>query len=101
MPPLIARAPLWMQRQSFSKASALTNAVCTIMPVNLHNLEIDGQSIGRSYAAATLLETHGAGFTFITTGATIRGAIVSDPDIVPDPDFLAGALEAGLRELHG
>jgi hypothetical protein len=99
VPPLVARAPLRLQRRFFSKACALTNAVCTIMPANLQNLEVGGQSMARSYAAATLLESHGAGFTFMTAGSAVRGAIVSDPAIVPDPQLLAGALHEGLNDL--
>lgn len=98
-PPLIARAPIWMQRKSFAKASSLTTAVCTILPGSIHRLSIDGQTLSHSYAAATLLETHGAGFTFMTAGPVLRGAIVSDPAIVTDAEFLAACLVEALDEL--
>lgn len=100
-PPFIARMPLWMQRRAFTKASTLTNAVCTIMPARLHELKIDGQSAEESYVAAPLLESHGAAFTFMTSGRAIRGSIVSDPGIVSDPLLLASFMNEAQHELTG
>lgn len=100
-PPLLARLPLSVQRKSIHTASVLTNAVCTILPAAIHKLELDGQSIRHSYAAASLLAGHGAGFTFITAGDAVRGAIISDPHILPDPARLAASFVDSVYELAG
>lgn len=98
-PHIISRMPVSLQRKSFTRASVLTNAVCTIMPSRIHELEIDGQSAKESYVAAPLLETHGASFTFMAGGRAITGALVSDPGIIPDPFLIASFLEEAQREL--
>lgn len=100
-PPLVAALPRGLQRRAFERASRLTNAVCTIMPARIHRLRLGGLPVSRSYTAATLLGGHGAGFTFVSGGPRIRGAIVSDPALVPDPDRIREFLEQGLAELTG
>lgn len=92
LPPLIAKLPVGLQRKSFRQASELTNVVCTIMPARLHRLNLGSHSMKHSYAAATLLENHGVGFTFLSQGPKIRGAMITDPAVIPDPDLLVDLL---------
>jgi hypothetical protein len=70
-----------------------------VLPSRLGKARLDGHAIAAHYAGAALPFSHGAAFTFLATESALRGMIVSDPAIVPDPESLRDFLLAGVEEL--
>ena len=86
-----ARLPRSWQRRLADSPGRLTNLVLTLVPASLAGASIAGARILGSYGLPALLGVQGAAVAFLFDARMVYGQIVSDPQVVADPQRLRQA----------
>lgn len=70
-----------------------TNFICTTVPGTPSQQYMGGSPIISNYGVAALMREHGIAFAFLTYAKKVCISLVSDPNIVKDPELILQCLE--------
>ncbi len=93
-------APNPIRRAVAGLVARRTNIICTNVPGPSKPLTIAGARIETHYGCAALMEGHGIAFAFLSYAGSVCVAVVSDPQIVPEPGVITQYVQEAFDELR-
>lgn len=97
---LQSRLPAWLQARLCNAAARRNHFICTNMSGPRKEQFIGGARILGEYGAPALLRDQGIAFSFISYADKLCLSIVSDPQVVRDPQQLINDTLEGFHELQ-
>ena len=92
------RLPRSWQHSFTTYAARKTNFICTSVPASARPLNFAGAPMIRHYGIAALMQGHGIAFGFTRYAKKMCLSIVSDPQIVAQPEALLECVQKAVRE---
>ncbi|MCC6220504.1 MAG: DUF1298 domain-containing protein [Deltaproteobacteria bacterium] len=96
---LISILPRWLQRILCEWQARRTNFIFTNMPGWIKERRLCGAKILANYPVLALIKGHGAAFGFISHEEKLCACVVTDPNIVREPQLLASCVKEAVEEL--
>ena len=97
---LQSRLPVWLQARLCNAAARRNHFICTNMSGPRKEQFIGGAKILGEYGVPALLRDQGVAFSFISYADKLCLSIVSDPQVVRDPQQLLHDTLEGFQELQ-
>ena len=94
-----ARLPFFISRYLSNIAASKINYICTNVPIAKEQISLCGSSVENVYGLAALMKYQGAAFAFTPYLDKANICIVTDPNIVKDPERLANSFKIRLDEM--
>lgn len=96
---LISVFPVRVQRAICEFQAKRTNFICSTIPHSSTLKEICGAQVRGSFGAPALMREHGVAFSFLPYGTQLCISIISDPEVLDDPQILMQCIKESHSEI--